>query len=105
MAGQQKVQPGKLIVRQVGGTDGTHEVQISHDGSKSIIESKLGELQVSSNLVVTGSTTLSTSLNGLLKASSGVVSDSANLDDLGDVIITTPMLNQILKYNGTNWIN
>jgi hypothetical protein len=29
----------------------------------------------------------------------------ANLDDLGDVVITTPSNNQILSYNGTNWVN
>lgn len=27
------------------------------------------------------------------------------LDDLLDVIITTPALNQVLKYNGTHWVN
>jgi hypothetical protein len=29
----------------------------------------------------------------------------ANLDDLGDVVITTPSNSQILSYNGTNWVN
>jgi hypothetical protein len=30
---------------------------------------------------------------------------SVNLDDLGDVVITTPQAGQLIKYNGTNWIN
>jgi len=29
----------------------------------------------------------------------------SNLTDLGDVILTTPSNNQILKFNGTNWVN
>ena len=29
----------------------------------------------------------------------------ANLDDLGDVVITTPSNSQVLSYNGTNWVN
>ena len=29
----------------------------------------------------------------------------ANLDDLGDVVITTPTNTQVLSYNGTNWVN
>ena len=29
----------------------------------------------------------------------------ANLDDLGDVVITTPSNTQVLSYNGTNWVN
>jgi hypothetical protein len=28
-----------------------------------------------------------------------------NLDDLGDVVITTPTNTQVLSYNGTNWVN
>jgi plastocyanin len=27
------------------------------------------------------------------------------LNDLSDVVLTTPTINQVLKYNGTNWIN
>ena len=30
---------------------------------------------------------------------------ASNLDSLTDVVITTPTTNQVLKYNGTNWIN
>jgi plastocyanin len=33
--------------------------------------------------------------------SGGVVA----LNDLSDVVLTTPTINQVLKYNGTNWIN
>ena len=30
---------------------------------------------------------------------------ASNLDGLTDVVITSPTLNQVLKYNGTNWVN
>jgi hypothetical protein len=30
---------------------------------------------------------------------------SINLDDLGDVVITTPSTGQIVRYNGSNWVN
>lgn len=30
---------------------------------------------------------------------------ASDLDDLGDVIISTPTTGEVLKYNGTNWVN
>ena len=30
---------------------------------------------------------------------------NAALDDLSDVVITTPATDQVIKYNGTNWVN
>lgn len=44
----------------------------------------------------------SVSLGGSITVSGGA---AGNLDSLTDVIITSPSLNQVLKYNGTNWIN
>jgi hypothetical protein len=38
--------------------------------------------------------------HGLVTAGSDAI-----LDDLGDVVISSPSLNQILKFNGTNWVN
>jgi hypothetical protein len=34
-----------------------------------------------------------------------LLSTSGSLDNLTDVVITTPTNNQLLKYNGTNWVN
>jgi hypothetical protein len=39
------------------------------------------------------------SLNGVLKASSGVVSGSSAISDLSDITLTSPTNNQFLKYN------
>ena len=40
---------------------------------------------------------------GTLSATGG--GGSSNLDGLTDVVITSPLSGQVLKYNGTNWIN
>jgi len=42
------------------------------------------------------------SLGGSITVSGGA---AGNLDSLTDVVITSPSLNQVLKYNGTNWVN
>lgn len=42
---------------------------------------------------------------GRLTAASNGTSSSGNLDSLTDVVITSPTNGQVLKYNGTNWIN
>lgn len=36
---------------------------------------------------------------------SGSSGGASTLDDLTDVVITTPSTNQVLQYNGTNWVN
>jgi hypothetical protein len=33
------------------------------------------------------------------------ISASQSLDELSDVVISTPATNQVLMYNGTNWVN
>ncbi len=43
--------------------------------------------------------------NGITASWSSITSGATNLDELTDVVITTPTINQILKYNGTNWVN
>jgi len=37
--------------------------------------------------------------------SSGAISLNATIDNLSDVVISDPSSNQILSYNGTNWVN
>jgi hypothetical protein len=43
--------------------------------------------------------------NGVAFSSGGGGGGASALDDLTDVIITSPTTSQVLKYNGTNWIN
>ena len=42
---------------------------------------------------------------GMLFDQSATPPVTYNLDDLNDVVITTPTNNQVLTYNGTNWVN
>ena len=39
------------------------------------------------------------------KAGSGTSTGASKLDDLSDVVVTTPIANQTLVYNGTNFVN
>lgn len=62
---------------------------------------------------VTGAVTSFNTRTGAVTLTSGDVTTAlgytpstvANLNDISDVTITTPSTNQILKYNGTNWVN
>jgi hypothetical protein len=55
--------------------------------------------------VITGSAFI-TVTNGDGSAGNPTISfNGLNLDGLSDVIITTPSNNQVLLYNGTNWVN
>jgi hypothetical protein len=62
---------------------------------------------------VTGSVTSFNTRTGAVTLSSGDVttalgftpSQVANLNDITDVTLTSPSTNQVLKYNGTNWVN
>lgn len=56
-------------------------------------ESKLSHLTLGTNLSITGTT---------INATGG---GAAALDDLTDVVITTPSTDQVLRYDGTNWVN
>lgn len=58
--------------------------------------------QISATGVDTYSPTSHSSMSGIAVASA---ISSASLDDLADVTITTPASNQVLKYNGTAWVN
>lgn len=101
---EQKLFHGTLIVRQVGGLEGTDEVQISHDGTNATLESKDGAIVIPSDLTVNGTFTLDNE-TGILKASSGTVTSDAGINDLDDVSISSPSADEVLAYDGTNWVN
>ena len=62
---------------------------------------------------VTGAVTSFNTRTGAVTLASGDVTSALGftpsavsaINDLSDVVITTPSTNQILKYNGTNWVN
>ena len=59
--------------------------------------------------ILTGEHLLFTTASGwFVLTTSGFIkstSTAVNLDDLGDVVITTPATHALLRYNGTNWVN
>lgn len=54
------------------------------------------------NIAIVGATKtkITYDTKGLVTAGADAV-----LDDLGDVIISSPVIDQVVKYNGTNWVN
>jgi len=82
----------------VGGTSGM------------VLQSTGSNLSWSKSLNVSTTVTSSLSigsLNGVLKASSGVVSGNSGLGDLNDVALSSPSDTQFLKFNSTSnkWVN
>ena len=55
------------------------------------------DFRVKNGLVVEGS---SATVNG-----NNVLTTASSIDALSDVVITTPATNQVLLFNGTNWVN
>ena len=55
------------------------------------------DFRVKNGIVVEGSTA---TVNG-----NSVLTTASSLDSLGDVVITSATTDQVLKFNGTNWIN
>lgn len=66
---------------------------------------------VNSNVGTFGNSTtvpvVTVNAKGLVTAVStaSITTGATNLDELSDVVITTPSNGQVLKYNGTNWVN
>jgi hypothetical protein len=49
---------------------------------------------------------INTGVISLLRATGNTLLTTAgNINDLDDVVITSPATNQLLQYNGTNWVN
>ena len=66
-----------------------------------------GSSNTLSNIGNSSLTNSSITINGTSVSLGGTVtiSTASNLDSLTDVTITTPTLGQVLKYNGSTWIN
>jgi hypothetical protein len=60
------------------------------------------DAKVASNAAVTGATKTKITYDSKGLVTTGV---DATLDDLGDVQITTPTSGQVVKYDGTKWVN
>lgn len=60
------------------------------------------DLKVDENSPITGATKTKITYDSKGLVTAGA---DANLTDLGDVTVASPQLDQILKYNGTEWVN
>jgi hypothetical protein len=60
------------------------------------------DTKVAANSAITGATKTKITYDSKGLVTSGA---DANLDDLGDVVIASPLVDEVLKYNGTNWVN
>jgi len=57
------------------------------------------------NVLFAGSGTVTVSRTDANTITVSGASPTLNLDDLADVVITSPSNNQVLKYNGSQWVN
>lgn len=106
---------GKLFIKKnVGGVESIATFQSSYnlndlsdvDTSSSSLGSLLtynGSQWRPTNLVAGNGVTLST--NPSTGAITINTSSVENLEDLSNVVITDPSVGQVLKWNGTNWVN
>jgi len=96
----------KIWTTPAGSTVPSIRVVIADNGNVGIGTTDPEEkLEVDGNVKASGA--IIGSLNGVLKASSGIVNGNAELDDLDDVSISSPSDGQVLTYNSTTgkWEN
>ena len=98
-----------------GGQSDDHNHSFSGSGSDTVNISVSGTTGVQSD---SGTSTAGSSGTGTnippyyalcfiycVTPSGGTTTGATDLDDLTDVVITSPTAGQVLKYNGTNWVN
>jgi len=69
--------------------------------------STASSLQTARTISLSGDLSGSASFNGTsdIAISASVVNSGVNLDEISDVVITSPLEYESLVYNGTNWVN
>lgn len=81
--------------------DGTGTLTVDY-GSAAGTAVQGNDARVTSNQAA-GTASIRTIGTGALEAAAG--NHTHTLDNLSDVVITTPATNQLLQYNGTSWVN
>ena len=102
------------IVFTTGGQNLNNEVMRITSGNvvqvtnnQSSISTTTGALVVAGGAGIAGNVSADKfyTTNGLYWSGNGVSINVSTLDDLSDVVITAPSSNQVLKYDGTKWVN
>ena len=93
-----------------GGADGNTTYTISAETATGGVNLRLtGSDSSADNVKLTAGSNVTltrTSADEITIAATGTGGGASNLDDLGDVVITgTPSNGQVLKFDGTNWVN
>jgi hypothetical protein len=86
-------------------------------GTTELADSSVTSAKIAANAVALGTATTGNYMSGVSsgtgisvshtpgEGSTATVSLNASLDNLTDVVVTTPSNGQVIKYNGTNWVN
>jgi hypothetical protein len=96
---------GKLFLKRNNGTDAIREigaVTVEKNGTAVGTRRNINFIEGTNITLTIADDSANDEVDVTIAASGG---GATNLDSLTDVVITTPSNGQVLKYNGTNWIN
>jgi hypothetical protein len=95
---------GKLFLKRNNGTDSIREigaVTVEKNGTAVGTRRNINFIEGTNITLTVADDSVNDEVDITITAAGG----GGNLDSLTDVVITTPSTGQVLKYNGTNWIN
>jgi len=96
---------GKLFLKRNNGTDSIREigaVTVDKNGTAVGTRRNINFIEGTNITLTIADDSANDEVDVTITASGG---GASNLDALTDVVITSPSTGQVLKYNGTNWIN
>jgi hypothetical protein len=97
---------GKLFLKRNNGADSIREigaVTVEKNGTAVATRRNVNFIEGTNITLTIADDSANDEVDITIAASGG--GGGGNLDSLTDVVITTPSTGQVLKYNGTNWIN
>jgi hypothetical protein len=96
---------GKLFLKRNNGTDSIREigaVTVDKNGTAVGTRRNINFIEGTNITLTIADDSANDEVDITIAAAGG---GATNLDSLTDVVITSPSTGQVLKYNGTNWIN
>ena len=97
---------GKLFLKRNNGSDSIREigaVTVEKNGTAVATRRNINFIEGTNITLTIADDSANDEVDITITAAGG--GGGGNLDSLTDVVITTPSTGQVLKYNGTNWIN